>query len=301
MGERLLQNKFFTAERVTPTAIRISGMGGEKCYLVEGSERALLIDGLCGVGSLKAFVRELTDKPVMMAVTHGHIDHTGAAWEYGEVFIEPDDIPLMYTKAHSGSEERLGFAKFGAGPGAVHRTEPTLSDVPPARPLKTYPIYEGDVFDLGGLQLEVLQVPGHTYGSAVFLNRAERVVFSGDACNQNTLLALTGSTSVEEYLASLQHFKSYTQDFDKMYGGHGDEPVPNTIVDDAIAMCKRILAGTDEKVPTTTIDGNPALLASDRGADFMPKCGGYANIMYIPEGIHKRPHPVIKGAPNLYR
>lgn len=301
MEDIILQNKFFSASRVTPTAVRISGMGGENCYLAEGSERALLIDGLCGVGSLKAFVRELTDKPVMMAATHGHIDHVGAAWEYGELFIEPDDIPLMYTQEHSGEEERLGFAKFGGGPGVKHRTQPMLSDVPPARALKTYPIYEGDIFDLGGVQLEVIQVPGHTYGSVVFLNRAERIVFSGDACNLNTLLALQGSTSVEEYLESLQHFKEYTEAFDSMYGGHGDGPVPCSTVDDAIAMCQRILDGTDEKVQTTTIDGRPALLGSDRGEDFMPKCGGYANIMYTEDWIYKRPHPVIKGAPNLYK
>lgn len=61
MGETILENKFFSAKRVTGTAIKIAGMGGENCYLVEGSERALLIDGLCGVGSLKAFVRELTE------------------------------------------------------------------------------------------------------------------------------------------------------------------------------------------------------------------------------------------------
>ena len=54
MGETILENKFFSAKRVTGTAIKIAGMGGENCYLVEGSERALLIDGLCGVGSLTA-------------------------------------------------------------------------------------------------------------------------------------------------------------------------------------------------------------------------------------------------------
>ena len=255
MGETILENKFFSAKRVTGTAIKIAGMGGENCYLVEGSERALLIDGLCGVGSLKAFVRELTDKPVTMVATHGHIDHIGAAWEYGELFIQPDDIPLMYTKAHSGREARLGFAKFGAGPDAVHRTEPTLRDVPPAGPVKTYPVYDGDIFDLGGVQLEVIQVPGHTYGTIVLLNRAERVIFSGDACNANTLLSLQGSTSIEEYLESLHHLHEYMDAFDGMLGGHGDGLVPKSIVDDAIAMCGRIIDRTDERCRSPQLTG----------------------------------------------
>ena len=276
-------------------------MGGELCYLIEGNERALLIDGLTGVGSLKAFVRELTELPVMMAATHGHIDHVGAAWEYGEVFINPDDIALMYTPHHSEPAGRLGFASAPSFTGEPKRTVPTLADVPAPRPVKTYPIYEGDIFDLGGIQIEVIQVPGHTQGTVVFLDRAARVVYSGDACNANTLLCLPGSTTIEEYKESLLHFKTFQKDFDVMYGGHGAVAVPNTIIDDGIAMCERILSGTDESVETPAIDGGTAFLGSARGEHYLPVCGGFCNIMYAKDMIHKRPHPVIKDAPNLYR
>lgn len=298
-----MQNKFFRAEKILPHVTRIAGMGGELCYLVEGAERALLIDGLCGVGSLRAFVRELTELPVMMAATHGHIDHTGAAWEYGELFIHPDDIPLMYTPQHSGVEGRLAFASAPNPAAGEKRTAPTLRDVPPPRPVKTYPIYDGDIFDLGGVKLEVIAVPGHTSGTVVFLDRAARVVFSGDACNANTLLCSRNgsSTSIEEYAGSLAHFKAFQPYFDVMYGGHGEVAIPNTIIDDAIAMCGRILAGTDEAVPTVSVDGEEALLGSARGENYLPACGGYCNIMYSRETLHKRPHPVIKGEPNLYK
>ena len=296
-----MQNKFFSTDKLSDSVTRIHGMGGELCYLIEGNERALLIDGLTGVGSLKAFVRELTELPVMMAATHGHIDHVGAAWEYGEVFINPDDIALMYTPHHSVPAGRLGFASAPSFTGEPKRTVPTLADVPAPRPVKTYPIYEGDIFDLGGIQIEVIQVPGHTQGTVVFLDRAARVVYSGDACNANTLLCLPGSTTIEEYKESLLHFKTFQKDFDVMYGGHGAVAVPNTIIDDGIAMCERILAGTDESVETPAIDGGTAFLGSARGTNYFPVCGGLCNIMYAKDMIHKRPHPVIKDAPNLYR
>ena len=296
-----MQNKFFSTDKLSDSVTRIHGMGGELCYLIEGNERALLIDGLTGVGSLKAFVRELTELPVMMAATHGHIDHVGAAWEYGEVFINPDDIALMYTPHHSEPAGRLGFASAPSFTGEPKRTVPTLADVPAPRPVKTYPIYEGDIFDLGGIQIEVIQVPGHTQGTVVFLDRAARVVYSGDACNANTLLCLPGSTTNEEYKESLLHFKTFQKDFDVMYGGHSAAAVPNTIIDDGIAMCERILAGTDESVETPAIDGGTAFLGSARGEHYLPVCGGFCNIMYAKDMIHKRPHPVIKDAPNLYR
>ena len=207
----------------------------------------------------------------------------------------------MYTPHHSEPAGRLGFASAPSFTGEPKRTVPTLADVPAPRPVKTYPIYEGDIFDLGGIQIEVIQVPGHTQGTVVFLDRAARVVYSGDACNANTLLCLPGSTTIEEYKESLLHFKTFQKDFDVMYGGHGAAAVPNTIIDDGIAMCERILAGTDESVETPAIDGGTAFLGSARGTNYFPVCGGLCNIMYAKDMIHKRPHPVIKDAPNLYR
>lgn len=295
-----MQNKFFSAEKIYSYVTRISGMGGELCYLVEGNERALLIDGLTGVGSLRAFVRELTDLPVAMAATHGHIDHIGAAWEYGKVFIHPNDIPLMYTPMHSGQQGRLEFASMPS-PRISKRTVPVMDDVPAPHPVETYPIYEGDIFDLGDVQLEVIGVPGHTYGSVVFLDRAARILFSGDACNVNTLVFSSSSTSIEEYRESLIHFKNFQQDFDVMYGGHGPVGVSPAIIDDGIAMCDRILAGTDEAVETISVEGPIAWLASARGENYLPVCGGLCNIMYSRDTIHRRPHPVIQGKPNLYR
>ena len=41
------------------------------CYLVEERDYALLIDSILGMGNLKAFCETLTDKPVILANTHG--------------------------------------------------------------------------------------------------------------------------------------------------------------------------------------------------------------------------------------
>ena len=290
-----MKSKFFEAEKISDYATVIDGMGGERCYLIEGKDRALLIDGLTGVGSLKAFVRELTDLPVIMAATHCHIDHMGAAWEYGEVFIHPDDIALMYTAHHSAPEGRFRFVRMGA-----EKKGATIADVVPPCNVKTYPIYDGDIFDLGGVELEVIAVPGHTYGTVVFLDRSASVIYSGDACNPNTLLCLPGSTSIEEYRVSLDHLKEFQQYADSFCGGHG-EPVPASIVDDAIAMADRILNRSDEKVPTPAIGGGTALLGSARSEKFLPVCGGYANIMYSEDNIFKGGKEKIKGEPKLKR
>ena len=296
-----LKTKFFSAFRICEGVTRIAGLGGENCYLIEGTERALLIDGLTGVGSLKAFVRELTDLPVQLALTHGHIDHVGMAWETGECYLNPDDIALMYSPGHSDRQARLNFAVSSSMPGAPKVTGVTLADVPEGRAVKTYPIYTGDVFDLGGTQIEVIQVPGHTYGTVVFLDRARRIVFSGDACNANTLVGLSGSTTIEEYLESLRFFKTYQPSFDVLYGGHGGAAVPKSIIDDGIQLCEDILAGRDDAIETPSIGGGMALLALKRGPNYLPERGGLCDIVYRKDMLRKRPHPIITDGPNTYK
>lgn len=277
------KSRFFEAEKLFDNVIRIAGLAGEQCYLVEGREKALLIDSLTGVGSLKAFVRELTDLPVQVINTHGHVDHCGANFEYGECLIHPDDIRLMYE--HSDPEMRLGFAKSGAmfRPMPV---VPTLADVIPPCAVKTYPVYDGDRIELGGVTLEVIHVPGHSYGTIVLLDRERRIVYSGDACNANTLLCLEGSTTIEEYRESLFHFKSFQPDFDGMYGGHGPGPVPKEIIDEAIELCDEILAGTDDKDLGESV-GHTCLYAKKKDEHFRRLDGKTANIAYSRERIRK--------------
>ena len=294
-----MQNKFFTAKKIYDNVTCIAGMGGELCYLGEGKERALLIDGLSGVGSLRAFVRELTELPVTLVITHGHVDHAPAIYEFGEGYIHPDDIPLMYSPLHSSMERRLNFALGGKRMGTL-RTEPTMADVIPSVPVKTYPVYDGDIFDLGGTQIEVVHVPGHTYGSIALIDKDNRACYTGDCCNVNTLLFLPGSTTIEEYKESLLHFKTKQGDFDVCWGGHGASSVPNTVIDEGIELCDEILAGTDDAVETD-YTGRPCIYARKKGERFNRLDGGVMNIAYSREMLHKRSHPVIKGEPNLYK
>lgn len=293
-----MEKELFTCDKINSYTTRIKGMGGELCYLVEGLERALLIDSLCGVGSLKAYVEALTELPVMVALTHAHGDHCGGAWEYEECYLHPDDLPLFYSQKQTSSQNRFNFVS--ASP-LVKEGYVTMGDVVPARPIKTYPIYEGDVFDLGGVELEVISVPGHSYGTVVFLDRAKRLIFSGDACNIRTIIGHFGATTVEEYRNSLLHFKTHAENFDICYGGHGFYPVKNTVIDEAITLCNQIMAGTDDHVPAETLTVKGSFLAAKPGLNHKTLYGGNANILYNQDAVFKRPHPMIKDGPNLYK
>ena len=147
-------SKFFTSRKIFDNVTQIGGLGGELCYLIEGSEKALLIDGLTGVGSLKAFVRECTDLPVTLVLTHGHVDHAGASFEYGECYVNPADVALLYE--HGDIDKRYGFVMGGGKPEGAF--VPKKEDVVPPCAVKTLPVQDGDVFDLGGVQLSLIHI-----------------------------------------------------------------------------------------------------------------------------------------------
>ena len=147
---------------------------------------------------------------------------------------------------------------------------------------------------------EVIAVPGHTRGTIVLLDRANRAVYSGDACNLNTLLNLPGSASIEEYLESLRHFKGYEGDFDVMWGGHGGKAVPKSAVEDGIRLCEEILAGKDDRIavpPTSKRSKENCLLAKKRGENYLPAEGGYCNIVYTLDGLRRAEKQPIRGIP----
>jgi len=281
----MIQSKFFKAKKIYDNVTLIAGLGGEQCYLIEGGEKALLIDGLAGVGSLKAFVRELTDLPVTLVNSHGHVDHIGADFEYGEVYIDPADIALLY--AHSDREMRLDFAKSGKM-FAPLPVEPRLDDVTVPGPVKTLPLKDGTIFDLGGVRLETISVPGHTKGTVVFLDRARGVVYSGDACNRNTLLFSDEATSIEQYKESLLHFQSFEDNFELLWGGHGGAAEKKSIIEDAIALCDEIMTGTDDAVEAVGFGNRPCWYAKAKNERFERLDGGVANIAYAKNRIWKR-------------
>ena len=276
-----MKTKFFETNKINEYITQIIGLAGEQCYLIEGNDRALLFDGLCGEGSLKSFVRELTDLPVQMVLSHAHPDHCGAVFEYGECYMHPDDMALLYTDFVSGRQERWKFVAEVPEWALPVRTKTRLEDITPGCAVKTYPVYDGDMFDLGGVQMEVIGVPGHTRGSIVLLDRADRLVLSGDAINPNTLMALPGAATVEEYKESVLHLKTFQPAFDSLYGGHGPEPVPARIVDDALMLIDRILNRTDEAIEEYDILGHRKVWrAASIGSDFLPLYGGFSNIVY---------------------
>ena len=186
----------------------------ESVYVIEGDDRALVIDAGTWMPHLDRSVLWLTDKPLMLALTHGHGDHVGGIVAFPEVWISPLDEPMITA----GDDPYKG---------EIHHLE------------------DGQVIDLGGRQIEVLYTPGHTSGSVTFFDKANHYGFSGDAFGSTNLL-LFGDT-----FKGLINTCTRTADYmkkngiEKLYPGHyhGDNPETLQRVLDMKKMSQEVLSG----------------------------------------------------------
>ena len=186
----------------------------ESVYLLEGDDRALLIDAGAWMPHLAETVAKLTDKPVSVVLTHGHGDHVGGVIGFPECWIHPADTIMI-------------------GEGARHYG------------IKVHLLSEGEVIDLGGRQIEVLATPGHTSGSVTFFDKERGYGFSGDAFGSTNLLLFTNS--FRTLIGTLDRTIAYMKanDIKILYPGHyhGDNPETLQRLLDEKRMSQEVLSG----------------------------------------------------------
>lgn len=157
-------------------------------YLVEGTEKALLIDTGTRINDLDAKISSITKKPLMVVITHGHFDHAGSIDFFKEIWMHPADTVLLQGR-YKG---KINFVK------------------------------DGDVFDLGGTLIEVSHMPAHTPGSIVLLDRKAGNCYSGDAFGANHVwLQLKPLSPMQTYVNSCRKMeKIMDSGITKVYCGH---------------------------------------------------------------------------------
>jgi len=232
--------KTFVIEEKTPLSQSL-------CYLVCGEDRALLVDAGMPLGNIKKTVDRLTKLPVTVVNTHAHVDHIGSNFRFDDICYHEADREVfdLHTNAEYLESQ---LVKLVLSPALTKLLGPVVKRlITPKKSGSYYYFRDGHVFHLGGRELEVIHIPGHSLGSVCLLDRENRLLFNGDSlCEMCALLHLDGCASVEVFLASARRIKAMTDDFDLILPGHHGWPVDKTIIDDYIECCLRILDGTVE-------------------------------------------------------
>lgn len=269
----------FAHEKISPSTTRITAPGMELMYLVEGIERAALIDSGSGIGHLGALVRSLTDKSVIVLLTHGHIDHAMGAAEFDEVYINRAD-EYVYRQ-HSDMDYRMAGMELCTQRDAI---EP--GEIIPAMPVeKMRQMSGGDSFALGGLDIDIYDCPGHTRGSVVMLLRQERTLLLGDACNYGTFMHEWYSTSIAEYESNLLRLREQVAGkYDRVWLSHGSGDGDIGLIDGVLDVCRDIMEGRADDVPFAFKDSR-GFLAKTESSMGVRADGGVGNIIYSKDKI----------------
>lgn len=143
----------------------------------------------------------------------------------------------------------------------------------------------GDSFDLGGLHIDIYDLPGHTRGSVVMLIREERVLLLGDACNYLTFLHEPYSTTVQEYKTNLEAIKPQVEEkYDTVYLSHGSGVGNVGLIDGVIQVCADIMIGKTDDVPFGFKDSRGFLAKAELRQDIRVD-GGIGNVIYNKDRI----------------
>lgn len=212
---------YFTVHKYNDNLYQIKDSLGVLTTLVIGEDKALLLDTAYGIGDLKKEVRNITDKPLIVVNSHGHMDHCCGNYQFDEVYISEIDYELC--KSHNGKERRLrnieSAKKLNALPEDFNQEKYLNESIGNLKFLNI-----GDVFDLGNLKLEVINMNGHTKGSIGLYIKKWKLLLVSDATCPFVWMFLEESTTVTEYNKML--VETLKLDFDNFLVGHGARMFP---------------------------------------------------------------------------
>lgn len=184
---------------------------GVRFFLLTGTERALLIDTGMNAHDVRAIAAQLTGLPLSLLNTHADRDHIGNNEQFEAFYMHPAEEPL--------------YRRSGK-PGTV------------------IPVAEGDTIDLGGRELKIIGLPGHTPGSIAVLDVKGRVLISGDPIQENGRIFMFGEhRNIHDYIRSLEQLAERKHTFDEIWPSHADIPVSPEMIEKLRDGARDVLAG----------------------------------------------------------
>jgi glyoxylase-like metal-dependent hydrolase (beta-lactamase superfamily II) len=180
-------------------------------YLIVGHTRAIMFDAgsserPAGSQSMREVAERYTDKLITLILSHFHYDHIYDAAKFDGVTLidRPEIRANMRGDAYT-----------------ISVLESVDAQMPPLKVAGV--IADGDVIDLGGRRLDVLNLPGHTTESVVLIDRGANEAFTGDFVYQHLggIIAFAPASDLSAYKANSARLLQLTNAETRFFGAHG--------------------------------------------------------------------------------
>lgn len=184
--------------------------GEVRAFLIIGETRAVLIDTCYEKDHIIEVVNQLTNKPIEVVLTHGDRDHIGGLHDFKRCRIHIKDSHFIQC------------------------------------PISISYLRSKDQINIGNYCFEVIDIPGHTYGSIALLDRKKKLLLPGDSVQKGPIYMFGEHRNLDMYIESLNSLQ-YIKDIQIILPSHHEYPLGreyiNHCLEDAMALKNHELTG----------------------------------------------------------
>lgn len=218
-------------------------------YLIEGAERAAVLDTGMGVGNFRGLIDELTGLPCVVIQSHAHWDHVGASSEFDEVLIHQSESAALKAGFSNSSLREWFQPEHLTGRPLPEEFDLSTASISGVKP--TSYLDHGDTVDLGGRKLQILHTPGHSPGGLSVIDEAFGILFPADAINYGPIYLESDEANLRAYVGTLELLANVALDVDLVYPSHYDVPLQPNDIRDAKRLLDEVI---DRGTPDTETD-----------------------------------------------
>ena len=229
---------YYSVTELKPNVYHIADPVGAFMTVVVGEKKALLLDTGYGAGHLDKAVAQITDLPLIVVNSHGHVDHVSGNRFFDQIYLHPADLQLYQN--HTARERKLRFVSMQNVRPELFPADFSRDEYVSDNESEIIPVNEGDVFDLGGVKLTVVHVPGHTAGGIALLDDRDRLLLSGDAISPHVWIFFEESNSIDTYIQSLKNLLKLGDQYDEIVASHVPVLLQKDMIDRLIHCAENI-------------------------------------------------------------
>ena len=204
-------NNWYIIEKINSSTFIISEPKSSQknsSYLIIGENEALLFDAGTGENKdfpLNSILEKITQKPIVMVLSHFHFDHIGNLNEFKTIAL---------------TNQQMNHCKLINDSIVILNQSETLTQKE-VQFHKSKLVHLQSEIDLGNRIIKILPTPGHSKVGISLLDQENKFLFTGDLVYNGLLLI----DSSDQYLSSLKLLRENVNVNHRIFGAHGQPEI----------------------------------------------------------------------------